>query len=77
MIADEYRAGGGIWILQEATHQKSEASYIDRDGSVKVGNWYRKVSGYYGPSGLIGSCVMYRRTKKVHGQYDTLFNLAV
>jgi hypothetical protein len=74
-ITDEFRAGGGCWIIQEAVSERSNVSYYEIDGECASRDGYQKLSAFYGPAGLLGIATMQRPSKKVHGQSNTVMSV--
>ena len=48
---------------------------LGRDGGRTQVEAYGKISGFYGPEGLIGIFGMHRRHHKVHGSPDTVITI--
>ena len=65
---------GRPWILQQAHRQKNCAEFISRDGHIREHEGYLKLSGFYGPSGLLGIIAYHLRSAKVHGNSDAILS---
>jgi hypothetical protein len=63
------------WILQKAYHRREDSEYIARNGDISSMRVYTKISGFYGPAGLLGMLVMQRPFNKVHGTEETIVSL--
>ncbi len=63
------------WILQKAYHMEENSAFIARTGDVSNMRVYTKISGFYGPAGLLGMLVMQRPFNKVHGTEETIVRL--
>lgn len=74
-IVDAQSSGGGPWILQEGVSQACDVEYPDITGTSEHLHGYQKLSVFHGPTGVLGAYRMVRRTKKVHGQADTVNSL--
>ena len=57
-----------------ACHREPAVAF-DRDGEVVETDAYSKLSGFYGPDGLMAIWVMQLRSHKVHGSADTILSL--
>ena len=73
ILADHAR--GRPWVLQEAVRHSEPAVAFGRDGELLETDAYSKLSGFYGPDGLMAICVMQLRSHKVHGSEDTILSL--
>jgi hypothetical protein len=63
------------WIIQKAHHINERAAYITRDDSLLETELYAKLSGFYGPDGLMGVLAMLRPFSKVHGAINTILTI--
>jgi len=63
------------WIVQEAIRQKEEASGLDREGEPFEDEAYTKLSGFYGPGGLMAILAMQKCHHKVHGSSETIMSI--
>jgi hypothetical protein len=77
IVLGDYKTGRGTWIIQEEASCKKKCRILRPDGTTDEPEWYRRLSVFYGPGGLMACCATYRNMKKVHGQRDTLINLVV
>jgi hypothetical protein len=68
-------ARGRPWIVQRASRHREEASAFARDGSIVCEDGYTKLSGFYGPEGLMGILGMQKRFHKVHGGCGTIMSV--
>jgi hypothetical protein len=73
ILADSAR--GRHWILQHARREPCPMAYYTRDGELREATGYRKVSAFYGPSGLFGVLAFALNFAKVHGTPDTVASL--
>ena len=73
VLAD--REHGRYWILQEAVRHPEPVVAFGRDGELLETDAYSKLSGFYGPDGLLAIWVMSLRSHKVHGSEDTILSL--
>jgi hypothetical protein len=64
------------WILQEAHRCPHDTTYIDRSGETVADKGYLKLSGFYGPNGLLGISAYHLRAPKVHGTSKTVVSIA-
>jgi hypothetical protein len=62
------------WLLQADQRSRSSITFHRPDGEIHSATWPGKLSGYYGPQGVMSASVMHRRHTKVHGQFDTVFS---
>ena len=69
-------ARGRPWILQEEANVKEDVTYMLRDSSTKTEMKHLNMKGFYGPHGLLGLMILYRKHFKVHGQPDTVATIA-
>ena len=60
------------WIAQRAVREPEVVDVLERDGSTRTVEAYGKLSGFYGPDGLMGVMGMHRHAPKVHGAADTV-----
>lgn len=74
ILADRERQR--YWIIQKAVRHSEPAVAFGRDGELIETDAYSKLSGFYGPSGLMAIWVMQRRSHKVHGSAETILSLA-
>jgi hypothetical protein len=77
IVSEDYAAGRGTWIIQDEASCKKSCRISHSDGTIEEPEWYRRLSVFYGPAGLMACCATYRHMKKVHGQKDALINLVV
>ena len=64
-----------FWIIQEAIRHAEPVVALGRDGELIETDAYSKISGFYGPNGLMAIWVMHLRSHKVHGSADTILSL--
>jgi hypothetical protein len=77
IISDDYAARRGAWIIQGQASCKKDCRILQPEGAIVEPEWYRRLSVFYGPAGLMACCATYRDMKKVHGQRDALINLVI
>jgi hypothetical protein len=63
------------WILQESVRHSEPVVALERTGERLEIDAYSKISGFYGPNGLMAIWVMHRRSHKVHGSAETVLSL--
>jgi len=63
------------WILQESVRCSEPVVALERNGKRSEIDAYSKLSGFYGPNGLMAIWVMHRRSHKVHGSAETILSL--
>lgn len=64
------------WKIQKAYFNKENSvEYITRDNELVSDKAYAKLSGFYGPSGLMGILAMQRTFPKVHGSPQTILSI--
>ena len=63
------------WIVQRAIRQKETASVVSLDGTLVDSEAYSKLSGFYGPDGLMAILVMQKCNHKVHGSSETIMSI--
>jgi len=63
------------WIIQKAYLTDDIADYITKNNEIVHANVHSKVSGFYGPAGLMGILVMQRPFYKVHGSEETIVSI--
>jgi hypothetical protein len=73
ILADRERQR--YWILQEAVRHSEPVVALGRDGELIETDAYSKISGFYGPNGLMAIWVMHLRSHKVHGSDETILSL--
>lgn len=73
ILADRQR--GRTWILQEDFRHSEPVAALGRDGRSIETDAYSKLSGFYGPAGLMAILVMHLRSHKVHGTAETVLGL--
>jgi hypothetical protein len=66
---------GHRWIIQEARKWPETVSAVDRSGQEVTVDAYTKLSGFYGPDGLLGIISMQLRSRKVHGTDHTIVSI--
>lgn len=66
---------GHHWIVQEARTWPESVTAIERDGQEVTIDAYTKLSGYYGPDGLVGILIMQEHSRKVHGSPKTVVSI--
>jgi len=66
---------GQPWILQEAHRCKNITRYVTKTGDLQEDKGYLKVSGFYGPAGLLGIIGYHLRAPKVHGTNRTILSI--
>lgn len=67
--------GHRLWIIQEAIREKEEVSVLSRDGDPFETEAYSKLSGFYGPDGLMAILAMQKCNHKVHGSSETIMSI--
>ena len=70
-------AAGRPWIVQQALSDKTDVTYVQRDGTLKTFAAHSKTSAFYGSDGLLGVLLMHEAFHKVHGSADTVVTIAV
>ncbi len=68
-------ARGRPWLLQRASRRSEETPVLGRNGALHEERTYTKLSGFYGPQGLMGILAMQKRFTKVHGGTDTIMSI--
>lgn len=63
------------WIIQKSYLADDVADYITRNGETIRANVHSKISGFYGPAGLMGILMMQRPFYKVHGNEETIVSI--
>jgi hypothetical protein len=63
------------WIVQQAVRQKEQVCGLDRDGEPFEDEAYTKLSGFYGPDGLMAILAMQKCHHKVHGSSETIMSI--
>jgi hypothetical protein len=63
------------WIIQKAHAIKDTVGYFTRDDRILETELHSKISGFYGPDGLMGILVMLRPFSKVHGSTNTVLTV--
>jgi len=63
------------WIVQQAVRQKEPVCGLDRNGEPFEGDAYTKLSGFYGPDGLMAILAMQKCHHKVHGSSETIMSI--
>lgn len=63
------------WIIQQAIRQKENVSALGLDGDLTETEAYTKLSGFYGPDGLMAILTMQKCNHKVHGSSDTIMSI--
>jgi hypothetical protein len=63
---------GERWILQHERATEEEVSFIPRCGGIETTCAHSKHSVFYGPTGVLGTLVMFEHFYKVHGSSDTV-----
>ncbi|MEE4356752.1 MAG: hypothetical protein V2I97_09795 [Desulfococcaceae bacterium] len=63
------------WILQKSYLTDDTATYITRNDETASVNVHSKLSGFYGPEGLMGLLMMQRPFYKVHGNEETVVSI--
>jgi hypothetical protein len=66
---------GHYWIVQEARTWPESVTAIERDGQEVTVDAYTKLSGFYGPDGLVGILTMQEHSRKVHGSPQTVVSI--
>ena len=66
---------GKVWLVQPSEAEHTTVSYFSVEGDELQADMTSKYSGFYGPDGLLGVLVQYRRFYKVHGQPDTVASI--
>jgi hypothetical protein len=64
-----------FWIIQEAVRHSEPVVAFGRDDELIETDAYSKLSGFYGPRGLMAILVMHLRSHKVHGSPETILSL--
>lgn len=70
-IVEDYRKRR-YWIIQKAYRMVDSIDYISRNNETINEKVHTKISGFYGPSGLMGILIMQRPFYKVHGNRETI-----
>ncbi|WP_433337490.1 hypothetical protein [Spirillospora sp. CA-294931] len=73
ILADH--AEGHHWVVQRACRHVDPVTALTRRGEEISMTAHTKLSGYYGPEGLIAVMVMHERSRKVHGSVDTALSI--
>jgi len=73
ILADRERRRS--WIIQEAVRHSEPVVALGRDDARLENDAYLKLSGFYGPNGLMAILVMHLRSHKVHGSAETILSL--
>ncbi len=63
------------WVIQQAIRQKEQVSGLDLKGELLEGDAYTKLSGFYGPGGLMAILAMQKCHHKVHGSSETIMSI--
>ncbi len=63
------------WIIQGAVREKEEVSGLSREGEPFEAEAYSKLSGFYGPNGLMAILAMQKCNHKVHGSSETIMSI--
>lgn len=63
------------WIIQEAIRKKEDVSGIDLKGELFEARANTKLSGFYGPNGLMAIMAMQKCNHKVHGSAETIMSI--
>jgi len=63
------------WVLQEAVRQKEPVVALDPKGGLIKTDAYTKLSGFYGPDGLMAILAMQKCSHKVHGSSETIMSI--
>lgn len=63
---------GKIWLIQKEYNEKKEVVFWNRNNIQEKNLFNAKTSCFYGPFGLLGIVVSYRKHYKVHGQPETI-----
>ena len=66
---------GRPWVIQRASRHKEDTTVLSRSGGQHEERAYTKLSGFYGPEGLMGILVMQKRFTKVHGGSGTIMSI--
>lgn len=74
-VLGEYRQGHH-WIIQKAHTSTTTVDYMAPGNEVRRMSAHAKLSGFYGPTGLMGILLMYERFYKVHGSKETVMTIA-
>jgi len=69
-------ARGRVWVAQRAVRETEPMEILERNGTVREIETHGKLSGFYGPDGLMAIMGMHRRSHKVHGAADTVITAA-
>jgi hypothetical protein len=73
VLAD--REHGRYWIIQESIRQSEPVVALERNDELTETDAYSKLSGFYGPDGLMAILVMHLRSHKVHGTAESILSL--
>jgi hypothetical protein len=68
---------GERWILQHERVIEEEVSFIPRFGGIETIWAHSKHSVFYGPTGALGTLIMFERFYKVHGSCDTVTTIGL
>jgi hypothetical protein len=71
----EGRQRNRYWIVQQAIRQKEQVCGLGLDGGLFEAEAYSKLSGFYGPAGLMAILAMQKCNHKVHGSPDTIMSI--
>lgn len=74
MVLDDVRRGRP-WIIQEPHRTSSVMDYLTPEGDLGTSEGYLKLSGFYGPSGLLGILAYHLRSAKVHGNSQAIMSI--
>ena len=75
---NDYRNNRHPWILQsESKGNKEDVAFFDSNSASisETNNQNTKYSYFYGPYGVLGGVISYRKNNLVHGQPDTIIRL--
>lgn len=64
-----------FWIIQPSINSEEDVEFIERSGDLVKTSAHVKYSGFYGPTGFLGTMIMHRQFRKVHGSDSTIINI--